>query len=342
MNLNLNLSLGTIVSFNSPKVVSFYDLKRGLAYAGLSEDLAREILPQHAFKRACKSLSKNRVIDVVEENKDEIKFQFTTKEVSAGYAAFHYEQVVTVNKSSGCVYAGTTEFQNKAQQLLDHEMAIRHGGDVTRLVHKIFDSHGGDLIKIRPQGGAYFVPQTHAHLVNNLAVLMSHIGGVLVSYEIGGDSPTTRESVAQNMYDHFKTLLRDFGASCEALTTESSDEAKLRREQDLLLIRTKLEAYKDLMSQYSKEISESIAHAETEMHQRLFEGVFDEPSLEPGYTPSDESQNEPMGVTFDESTEGPEVATNRGESNPGTLLGGDLGQGSGFSLNLSGLFSGMF
>lgn len=322
------LSLGTIVSFQSPKIVSYADLKKGLAYAGLSEDLARELLPQNAFKRACRDMAKNRVIDVVQEDKDSIHFQFTKKEIKTGYAEFSYEQIVTVNKKTGRISASDYSFQSKAQSLLDNELSIRRSDDINRLVHKVFDENGGDLIKIRPQGGAYFVPQSHAHLIQNLTWLMNVIGGVLVSYEIGGESETTKASIAQNMYDHFQNLIRDFKLSCEALTVESADEAKERRQQDILVLRTKLEAYKDLMQDMSKEIRDGIDHAETEMHQRIFEGIIPESE----------------GVT--------EATTGGAEHVEFHMESGGLGRGGTLnmeahsahveSLDLSGIFSGLF
>lgn len=145
-----SLSLGTVVSFNSPKQVTFTALQNGLAAAGLDKELARCLLPQHAFKRACRQLSKNRVIDVVKEDEHHIIFQFTKKEFKGHTVDFDFECEVGVDKKTGVVTTMNNELEQKAQDLLNHELAIRHGSDITRLVHKIFDAHGGDLIKIRP------------------------------------------------------------------------------------------------------------------------------------------------------------------------------------------------
>lgn len=275
-----NLSLGTIVSFNSPKQVSYEALKNGLTSAGLNEDLAKEILPHNAFRRACRSLTKNRVIDVVKDEPDEMTFQFTKKEYKHDHVDFDHERDVVVNKKTGVVSTSNYEFERQAQDLLNKELRTRHGSDITRLVHKIFDNHGGDLIKIRPQGGAYFVPQSHAYLVDQIRRFMEYIGGVLVNYEIGGASETTRESVAQNMYDHFQSLLKEFHDSCEDLTEDASDAVKTRRQQTVEALKTKLQAYRDLMGDFANEIKEGINHAEAEMNSKLFAGFDTEEPTE--------------------------------------------------------------
>lgn len=270
------LSLGTVVSFNSPKIVPFATLKAGLSQAGLDPEMARVLLPHNAFRRACKSLSKNRVIDVIKDDENEMTFQFTKKEFQADRVDFDYERDVVVNKKTGQVTTSSYEFERQAQDLLDKELSIRHGGDITRLVHKIFDASGGDLIKIRPQGGAYFVPASHSPLVDSIRVLLEWIGGTLVDYEIGGTSETTKASIAQNMKDHFEGLLKEFYESCQTVTEDASDAVKERRQATLVGLRTKLEAYKSLMQDFSKDIKEGIDNAEAELNRKLFGSIFDE------------------------------------------------------------------
>lgn len=301
---NYSLSLGTIVSFNSPKQVSFEALKTGLDYADLDENLAREILPHNAFRRACRSLSKNRVIDVVKDEPDKMTFQFTKKEHQDNRVDFNHERDVVVDKKTGVVSTSSFEFEQQAQDLLNKELRTRHGADVTRLVHKVFDSKGGDLIKIRPQGGAYFVPQSHAHLVDKIRRFMEYIGGVLVSYEIGGESETTRESIAQNMYDHFQSLLKEFHESCEELSEDASDAVKQRRQQTVEALKTKLQAYQGLMGDFSKDIKEGITKAEAEMNAKLFAAFMedddnDEDEPEPQAETGGADDGEPVEVTVE-------------------------------------------
>jgi hypothetical protein len=70
--------LGEVIAWACPGVsVKHPDLVRALEDAGLDPGVARELAPRHAFSRACKRLSDQRIIRSVSEDANNIKFQFT-------------------------------------------------------------------------------------------------------------------------------------------------------------------------------------------------------------------------------------------------------------------------
>src|SRR5881227_1560565 len=70
--------LGEVISWTCPAVaVRHADLLAALRESGLEESAARQILPRHAFARACKKLARDRIIRPVSEDAERVTFQFT-------------------------------------------------------------------------------------------------------------------------------------------------------------------------------------------------------------------------------------------------------------------------
>ena len=70
--------LGEVIAWACPGLsIPHADLVRALEAAGLDPGVARELAPRHAFSRACKRLSDQRIIRPVSEDANTVKFQFT-------------------------------------------------------------------------------------------------------------------------------------------------------------------------------------------------------------------------------------------------------------------------
>src|SRR5262249_31217664 len=59
--------------------IRYADLLAALRDADLDEKVARELLPRHAFARACRKLAHERVIDQIDDAPSTITFQFTAR-----------------------------------------------------------------------------------------------------------------------------------------------------------------------------------------------------------------------------------------------------------------------
>src|SRR5262249_53756178 len=70
--------LGEVFAWPCPGVAARHAaLVEALATAGLDPAVARELAPRHAFTRACRKLSDQRIIRPVSEDERRIRFQFT-------------------------------------------------------------------------------------------------------------------------------------------------------------------------------------------------------------------------------------------------------------------------
>src|SRR5215218_6296029 len=158
--------LGEVIAWACPGVsVTHADLVRALEAAGLDPGVARELAPRHAFSRACKRLSDQRIIRPVSEDAATIKFQFTAESREGDRYEYRLETTLTLDKQTGSVSCELPGLATMAQEELDRCIAVRTGSDVTRVIQKLFERQA-DLFPIRPQGGCYFCAIRHAGFID--------------------------------------------------------------------------------------------------------------------------------------------------------------------------------
>jgi hypothetical protein len=159
------------------------DLVDALAACGLDPGVARELAPRHAFARACRRLSDQRIIRQVAEDDATIRFQFTQESRHGDRFEYALETLLTLDKKTGQVTCDLPGLATLAQEELDRCIAVRTGGDVTRVVQKLFERQA-DLFSIRPAGGAYFVPDRHAAFVDRVQALLGKLNGQMLRFPV--------------------------------------------------------------------------------------------------------------------------------------------------------------
>src|SRR5262249_57821704 len=96
--------LGEIITWTCSGVsVKYPDLIAALKEAGLDESVARELAPRHAFTRACRKLSDQRIIRQVAEDEASVRFQFTTEHHDGDRFEYELETMLTLDKKTGKV-----------------------------------------------------------------------------------------------------------------------------------------------------------------------------------------------------------------------------------------------
>jgi hypothetical protein len=124
--------LGEVIAWTCSGVaVRHAALVAALKDAGLDEGVARELAPKHAFTRAAKKLSDQRIIRQVAEDEASVRFQFTSEHRAADRIEYELETMLTLDKRTGTVTCDLAGLATLAQEHLDHALAARTGGDVT-------------------------------------------------------------------------------------------------------------------------------------------------------------------------------------------------------------------
>lgn len=96
--------LGEVISWTCSGVaVTHAALVAALADAGLDANVARELAPRHAFTRACRKLSDQRIIRQVGEDESTLRFQFTTESRDGDKFDYQLETMLSLDKRTGRV-----------------------------------------------------------------------------------------------------------------------------------------------------------------------------------------------------------------------------------------------
>lgn len=267
-----SLNMGVICSWECPKEISFKDMVDSVIKSGFDSKYAREMAPRNAFSRAARDLTDQRVIKKIDEDDTEIRFQFTKEYMQANLIQYEFEAVLILHKEHGTIRPDSPdndELAQLAQKLVYEHQAKRNRSDVTRMVQKIFDDNKGDLVSLHPNGGVYFVPNSHKALVDQVQTLLTHLGGTLNQFVISFGDPQTTKSVADAMADHLLEQIDAFRKTCEGITAETSATVLSRRTDAIAAMRDKLQGYQALLSGYSEQIASEIDKAENDIVQAI-------------------------------------------------------------------------
>jgi len=274
--------LGTVVSWRVPNEVDVRTLQKAMFLAGIDPALFGDLAPRNALSRAFHDMREGRVIRKLRQDGDFLYFQFTREYLDAHEITYERETELCLNVKTGSVTCAVDAIRDKAQRLLEEHQGKRLTSDLTRLVQRVYSQVDADLIPIREQGGAYYVPQMHTNIVNQTRILLREIGGNLRAFDVRLGSEDTAASVAESMSDYLAQLIHEFKESCADVSGSSRRDVKERRHESVAQLRRKLELYRGLLSGYADQIDESIEAAEAELIRKLAQGDDEGPSFAPG------------------------------------------------------------
>ncbi|MCP4507209.1 MAG: hypothetical protein GY826_12580 [Fuerstiella sp.] len=277
MNKQLSGNIGEIVSWTSPKSVSIDDLRDAMIKAAIDTDMAKDMAPSNAFRRAIHKLEDNRVIRQTKNEKESVYFQFTAEHLSGG--EFHYskECEVRLDKKTGRVHCTDSTLRTLAQHHIDNEIKSRGAADVTRIVQKMFDD-SGDLFPLRDAGGVYFVPEIHKSICESVEILLTEIGGSMKRWEMGASTRNT-QNAAVAVRDTIMGMVVEYREHLKDL--KSDDENKMAKAvQKINTIRFKLDAYGDVLDSYKDDVANAIKDVGSQLRKLTGETTEDEPPQE--------------------------------------------------------------
>lgn len=261
--------LGEVIAWACPGVsVTHSALVRALEDAGLDPGVARELAPRHAFSRACKKLSDQRIIRPVSEDANSIKFQFTAESREGDKFEYTLETMLTLDKQTGAVSCELPGLATLAQEELDRCIAVRTGGDITKVVQRLFERQA-DLFPIRPSGGTYFVPQQHAAFTDRIQDLLNRVGGRLLRFPVPAGTEEGDRSVTQAMADGLAAVVAEHRAAVAQFGTDTRDDTLQRAADRIRTTKFKLTAYSELLATERERLERAVAEAERELREKV-------------------------------------------------------------------------
>ena len=266
--------LGEVVSWSSgTQTHKHQNVVAALQAASLNEKVARELLPRHAFSRACKKLSDNRVIDVVQDDHDTIRFQFTQRyiEEGAGEKEWQYKKecYLALDKQMGRVSCtANKELEQHAQNLLDAAMEERTTADISKMIQRLFDAEA-DLFPIREQGGVYFVPDRFAAFTDKVESFLRGLGGRVSRFPVPADTRQGDQSVQDAILNGLAGVIHDHEEAVAAFGTDTRPDTLDRAAKKIRDTRTKIEAYAEYLKDKQAELLEAVELANTHLTNKV-------------------------------------------------------------------------
>jgi hypothetical protein len=261
--------LGEVISWTCPgAAVRHADLVAALAAAGLDTGVARELLPRHAFARACKKLADGRIIRPVSEDAATLTFQFTHEARAGDKYEYTLETMLVLEKSTGKVRCELAGLAGHAQDLVDRAIDARTGGDITRCVKRLFDRHA-DLFPVREQGSVYFVPRQHAEFVEKVQAFLGRVNGRLARFPVPEGTAHGDRSVKAAVAGGIAAMIADHRQAIAAFGEDTRKDTLERAAERVKQVRHKLAAYAEYLADERGRLEVELADAARELRAKV-------------------------------------------------------------------------
>ena len=261
--------LGEVISWTCSGVtVTHAALMTALNEADLDANVARELAPRHAFTRACKKLSDQRIIRQVGEDESSVRFQFTAEHREGDKFEYMLETMLALDKRTGKVACDLPGLATLAQEHLDRAIDARTGSDVTRVIQKLFERHA-DLFPIRPQGGCYYVPQRHAAFVDKVQTFLARINGQLLRFPIQAGTTEGDRSVKEAVAAGLAALIAEHRQAIETFGEDTRDDTLTRAAERIRRTQYKISAYAEYLNEEKSRLDRELAAARQELRAKV-------------------------------------------------------------------------
>lgn len=259
---------GEIVAWSVRGSYPFSDVVKALVGAELNEKEARDIIPRNAFARSCKQLADERIIRKIDEDRWQMRFQFTKESLVGDQFEYAFETVLTLNKTTGDITCDIPELVKKANKLMQSASEIRTAPDVTRIIQRLFTKNA-DLFLVRDQGGCYFVPRQHQVLIEKVQKFCDKLDVKLRRFPVatgtGSGDANVREAVLNGLQD----MLKEHKEAIKAFDPDTTNHVFERAANKLKATRHKLQAYACFLGDEVKKLEDEVDVGEKELKEKI-------------------------------------------------------------------------
>jgi hypothetical protein len=267
----MNTPVGYIISWHVPQVVELQALRTALTQAGLDPDLAPDLKPAALVARTAGFIAK------LTSNQTDTKRlsrpvghaarQITREEVVNDTLAYAKEAALTLDQN-GAVACDDPTIAQMVPSSSSEVWRTRTASDVTRIVQKVVESVGSDLIPVREQGGAYFVPDGH-RVIGQIGSLLQSIGGSLSTFACMLGHGTDL-SVASVITDYMLKQIGELKTAIDELNEKGiRSDVKSRRLTRVAELRERIGAYAALIGTQEQKLTDALNVAEATLLAKL-------------------------------------------------------------------------
>jgi hypothetical protein len=267
----MNTPVGFIISWKVPPVVDLKQLRDGLVAAGLDPDLAPDLGPASLVARSSSFIAK--LTSSTDQKRlarpvGHMARQITREDIANDELTYTREAAITYDAQTLALSCDDPQITQMLPETTRSVTTTRTASDVTRILQKIVSEAGSDLIPVREQGGAYFIPSSQGIIVK-IDALLSHIGGELSRFActIGHGSDA---SIANTITDYMLKQIKELNESIAELNEAGiRSDVKSRRLSRVAELRERVTAYASLVQMSGTKLNEAIDMAEASLLAKL-------------------------------------------------------------------------
>ncbi len=264
--------IGFIVSWRVPATVDVKVLRESLTGAGLDAlDLVPDLKPPQLVARTAGYIA--RLTSDKESKKlarpvNHTARQITREEVVEETLTYTREASLHIDERTLKVVCDNPTISAMLPTTTSEVYETRTASDVTRIIQKVVEACGSDLIPVREQGGAYFIPQGGA-LITQLNTLLGGIGGELSRFActLGHGSD---ESVSMTITEYLVKQIEELRESVDSLNEKGvRSDVKNRRFTRVAELKEKIRAYASLLQTGTEKLNAELDRAEATLLAKL-------------------------------------------------------------------------
>jgi hypothetical protein len=268
----MNTAAGYIVSWHVPATVELSGLRTALVQAGLPPDMAPDLKPGSLVARASSYIA--RATSVKDARKlsrpvTHASRQITREEIDPlANLTYTKEAEIHFDDATGKLASSEPSVSATLDDTTAHITETRTASDVTRTVQRAVEMAGSDLIPVRDQGGAYFIPAGHA-VISQVGELLEAIGGELSTFActLGHGSD---ESIANVITDYMLKQIGELKTSIDELNEKGiRSDVKSRRLTRVAELRERISAYATLVNTQGSKLTDALNVAEAMLLAKL-------------------------------------------------------------------------
>lgn len=267
----MNTPVGFIISWRLPNVVLLADLRASIVAAGLDPDLAPDLGAPSLVARAASFIAKTtsqQKHKKLARPTGHTERQITREDSDPSGLTYTREAGIGFDDATGKLTSDEPLIASTIDETQQHITDTRTASDVTRIVQRIVTDSGTDLIPVREQGGAYFVPQGSG-IIGQIATVVEGIGGELSRFActIGHGSDA---SVANVITEYMLKQIGELQQSVEELNeTGIRADVKSRRLTRVAELRERVGAYATLVNTQGEKLTQALDIAEATLLAKL-------------------------------------------------------------------------
>lgn len=274
---NNNLA-GEIIAWDLTGMkVRYSDLSHALSVAGFDPSVNRSMLPQNAFRRACKILAEKRLIRRVDEDDTGIKFQFTAERHEGDGLAYDREAVLTIDKTTGEIIADGADLAERARIAIDEQMGIRSASDVSRIIHKLCETQNDRSVDLVPIGknGTFWTRPGAKPFVDQVEMLIDQLNGSMTRLPIALPAPNTTASrnIKEAVADKIGSLIAELNETVEEFGEDARNKSLESAAEKVKLIKFKAESYSEYLEDEKARLDAELKQATDRLRAKVKEIV---------------------------------------------------------------------